>query len=162
MKSKLESDAWSSKMNNQDTMDSRSKQWRSWLVLFSRWLLGGFIGFGLSAWICFGYITNTITGPLLWVVDFLPIITFLFSGPLLLFDPSFFGNKDLIDSLVRSFPYVDYDFLVISLPSIIWGFIGALLASGRKNQLKLGIIFFLLYVAIGCIALFQVFIHIPT
>ena len=148
-------------MNNQNTVDEKSKKWPGWLVLFLRYLVGWVIGFGISVWICLGMITNTVTGPLSWVLR-LPFISLLFGGPLLLFDYSLFGTKYLIDSLSRSFPNIDYDFLVVSLPSIIWGFIGALLASGRKEQIKIGIILLLLYVSIGCIALFQMFIHIPT
>ena len=149
-------------MNNHSTVDEKSKKLPSWAVLSLRWLIGGVIGFGLSAWICLGMITNTVTGPLLWFLRSLPFIGILFGGPLILFDNSFFGTKYLIEFLSRSFPNIDRDFLVISLPSIIWGIIGALLASGRKEQMKAGFILLVLYVLVGFYALFRGFLMIPT
>ena len=148
-------------MNNQNTVDEKSKKWPGWLVLFLRYLVGWVIGFGISVWICLGMITNTVTGPLSWVLR-LPFISLLFGGPLLLFDYSLFGTKYLIDSLSRSFPNIDHNFLVISLPSIIWGVIGALLASGRKEKRKTGFILLVLYEIVGFYALFRGFLGIPT
>jgi len=149
-------------MKNQSTTDSRSKEWRNWFVLFLRWLLGGLAGFGVSAWICYGYITHTVTGPLLWLVDLLPILSVPFIGSLLLFDPSFFGNNDLIDSLVHTFPNIDYDFLVVVPPSLIWGVVGALFSSGRRNQVKAGTILLGLIVIVGFISFFRIVMMIPT
>jgi hypothetical protein len=147
-------------LNNHSTVDEKSKKRPSWLILFLRWLLGGAIGFGLSAWICLGYITNNTTGLLSFILDNFIITTILFTGPLLLFDPSFYGNDSFIDFLVRSFPNADYDFLVISLPSMIWGFIGALLASGSKEQTRVGRILLVAYIILGCISYIRLFIAI--
>ena len=106
--------------------------------------------------------TNTVTWPLLWALRSLPFIGLLFGGPLILFENSLFGTKYLIDFLSRSFPNIDHNFLVISLPSIIWGVIGALLASGRKEQRKTGFILLVLYEIVGFYALAYGFLGIPT
>ena len=135
-------------------------RWHSELVQFLRWLIGGVIGFGLSAWICYGYMTNTATGAPSWILDSLPSI--LIGTPLMLFHPSFLGNDNLIDYLVRAFPNISRDFIVISVPSVIWGCIGALLASGSKGQIKTGVILLVLYLLLGFYALFRVVRMVPT
>ena len=139
-----------------------SSHQNGWRLLFLRWLLGGLLGFGLSALICYGYLSNDATGFLSIVSDCLPLIPFIFGSSLLLFDPSFFGSKELIDSLERLFPTMDRIFIIVLIPSLIWGLVGALLASGRKNQIKVGLLLFLLYAAIGLIASIRVFLAIPT
>ena len=66
-----------------------------------------------------------------------------FIGQLLLFDPSFRAGN-----LVTS--------------ALIWGFIGALLASGRKEQISVGAFLLLIYVIVGCYSFFRVLMMIPT
>jgi hypothetical protein len=45
---------------------------------------------------------------------------------------------------------------------MIWGFISALLASGKKGQIKIGIVLLVIYIIVGCISYIQVLLQIPT
>ena len=150
-------------MDNQDpAMDSRSNKLRPVLVLLGRWLLGGLAGFWISAWIGQGYLSNNTTGLLKLILDSTSLVAVLFMGQVLLFDPSFFGKKWFIDWLAYSFPNAERNFLIVLVPSLIWGLVGLLLASGRNEQKKMGIILLIIYVIVGCISLTQLFVHIPN
>lgn len=73
-------------MHNQNSSaDLKSQKWRSRLVLFLRWLLGGVAGIVISGWIYFGLKNQTPVGPFLWVLDMLPILSVPFIGHLYLF-----------------------------------------------------------------------------
>jgi hypothetical protein len=163
MKSELQSYEWRSNMISHDTITNLPWQkGRSWLLLLLRWLFGGMVGFGLSAWICFGYITNTITGPFLWLLDLIPILSFIMGGSLLLFDPSLSGHSAFIELFARMFPNIDQDFLAIMPAALFCGFIGALLASGNKVQIKVAVILLILEIVIGSIFLFYMLRFVPT
>ncbi len=123
-------------MNNQSAgTNSQSTKWRSWLVLFLRWLLGALAGIGISASIYFALKNHTL--------DISPILSVPFIGQLLLFDPSFSAN-DIVS------------------PALIWGLIGTLPAAGGQNQITTGKILLVLYVIVGCISFFRVLMMIPT
>jgi len=123
------------------TANPRSKQWQSWLVLILRWLLGGLAGIGISAWIYFGLISHTF--------EMSPVLSVPFAGHIYLFH---------LDAI--SFRHVS-DFL-ITFPALIWGLIGGLLASGRRNQIVAGMTMLIIYVVVGYISFFLFIIKIPT
>lgn len=130
-------------MNNQNTTENvRSEKWQGWLVLILRGLLGGLAGIGISAWIYFGLKSHTFEMP--------PILSAPFAGHIYLFK---------LDTV--SFLHVS-DFF-ITFPVLVWGLIGALLASGRRNQIVVGMALLILYVIVGYISFFLfVLINIPT
>ena len=137
-------------MNSRNIADSQSNQWQSWLVLFLRWLLGGIAGIGISSWFYFGIVTHANTGSFLWFGEILSsVVAVPFVGLAYLFYPG-----------LISYPSVS-DFFV-TFPVLIWGLIGALLASGRKEQIKVGVILLVLWVIIGCISFFRLLMYIPT
>lgn len=136
-------------MSKQNTsIDPRSKNLRSWLMLVLRWLLGGLAGIGISSWIYFGLKSDTFTGPFLWLLEMLPILSVPFVGHIYLFYPG-----------TIHFP-VNYYF--ITFPVLIWGLIGALIASGMRNQIIVGTVFLTLYVVVGFFSYFLAFLRIPT
>ena len=118
-------------------------------MLFSRWLLGALAGIGISASIYFALISHTFTGPFRWVLYISPSLTFPFAGHIYWF---------YVDKI--SFPQISDFFFTV--PVLIWGLIGALLASGRKEQIKAGITLLILYVGVGIYAFFRAVLMIAT
>ena len=130
------------KMNNStNIMDIKSKNQspkKSGALLF-RWLLGGVVGGGCSL------VAIGIT---------------LVKGPILFFGLICLGQyglyRNIVPSLTKSFTYNDivmqyllHVILSLIMYSISWGIIGALLASGRKKQIIVGVVLLILYASIG-------------
>ena len=137
-------------MNNHNTLHEKSETWPSWLVLFIRWLLGGISGVWISSWFYFGIATHATTGSYLWLKEILsPFKAAPFAGLIYLF------NLDK-----RSFLNIS-DFF-ITYPALIWGLIGALLASGRSDQVKTGAVLLGLIVIVGFISFFRMVMMVPT
>ena len=130
-------------MNNQSTTTiSQSKKWQSWLVLFLRWLLGGLAGIGISVLIYLDFLTSTNMIPILCGMPFI-------------------GQYYLLNYLIYSSTY--YGNYTVIFPALIWGVIGALLASGRKKQIIAGRTLLLLYVIGGIGAYFlAALLLVPT
>ena len=120
--------------------NSQSKKWQSWLIPSLRWLGGGVIG--------------CVSGLLLLVITFAlgpTLFGFIFIGQYLIFEQFFFF---IYWSLYRDAISNGLDFLTSVLAySIIWGIIGALLGSRRKNQVIIGIVIAIIYVAVGLLGL---------
>jgi hypothetical protein len=121
----------------------------NWPVLFLRWLLGALAGIGLSSWIYFGLKNDAFTGPFLWVLEMLFILFIPFVGHLYLFY-----------SGATSFSHVN-DFFM-TFPVLSWGLVGAMLASGRKSQIKIGTILLILFVVVGYVSAFLGALRVPT
>ncbi len=123
-------------MDNPGTASSpQPKKWPGWLVLFLRWLLGGIAGYLISYYL---FIISA-SGPL-------PVIGFLFLGQVELFNSLLF--KALYDNFILFSPTSIYG-TSIFLYSMLWGLIGALLASRRRKQIIAGVIFLVLYIIAG-------------
>ena len=127
----------------------QSNTWRGWVILALRWLLGGLAGIGISSWIYFGLKNDIFIGPFLWMLETLSILFIPFGGHLHLFYPG-----------ASTFSHVN-DFFV-TFPVLFWGFIGALLASGRKSQITTGKILLILFMIVGYVSFFLVALRIPT
>ncbi len=130
-------------MDNLKTVHKQQPQkWKSWFVLLLRWFIGGFAGF--------------ISGLFLFVVSE------TFFPPLL--GPIIAGQEELFDALI----YLLSNNYSNSTGSLfiyftIWGLIGALFISGRKMQIKIGVVLLILYIVAG--GLFYViwgFMSLPT
>ena len=114
---------------------SQPNKWRSWLFISLRWLGGGIIGLALGLILLI--LSETINPPLL--------------GPIIA------GQQEFFDLLLfytlydrfKSFELIENLSLTIHLA--IWGIIGALLASGIKLQIRIGMIFLFLYTIMGCL-----------
>jgi hypothetical protein len=113
---------------------------RNGLILLLRLLLGGIAGVLISSWFYFGLINH---------LDVPSIFSLPFAGHLYLFY-----------TYTVSFPHISD--LFFTPPVLLWGLIGALLASGRKTQIKIGTTLLVIYVSVGCISLFQALMQNPT
>lgn len=121
--------------------------WQSRLILFLRYLGGGVVGliFGLILFI----LSETINPPLLG-----PII----AGQMELFEIIFFYT--LYDQF-QSFELLEN--LSFIMYFSLWGTIGALIASNRKHQVRIGGFLLFLYLIMGCLFyIIWLFITIPT
>lgn len=137
-------------MNNQNSSTNlKSQKWPNWLVLFSRWILGGLVGIVISSWIYFGLKNDIFTGLFLRVLEMLSILFIPFVGHLYLFYPG-----------ANSFPHLN-DFF-ITFPVLFWGLTGALLTSGRRSQITTGIILLVLFLVVGYVSFFLGVLRIPT
>jgi len=136
-------------MNNQNTdTNAQSKKWRSWLILFLRWLLGGIAGVWISSWFYFGLKNHASTGSFLWFGELLEsVLAIPFVGHIYLFYPDTISYTNVNDFLT-------------SFPVLIWGLISALLASGNKEQMRIGRILLVAYVIVGCISYIRFLIAI--
>jgi hypothetical protein len=104
---------------------------------------------GISASIYFALMIHTFSGPFRWVLDISPSLTFPFAGHIYWFYPD-------------AVPCLHVACLFTTFPVFIWGLIGALLASGRKEQIKVGAILLVLWVIVGFISFFRAVMYIPT
>jgi hypothetical protein len=78
-------------------------------------------------------------------------VSFIFLGQFLIFQELFFS---IFWSLHREAITNGLDFLTSALVySLVWGIIGALLGSGRKKQVILGIVIAIIYIAVGLLGL---------
>jgi hypothetical protein len=123
-------------IDNNPQQNKRSNR----LSLFLRWLVGGVIGF--------------VSGLLLLGISFAlgpTLLGFIFVGQYLIFEQFFFF---IFWSLYREAISNGLDFLTsVLVYSIVWGIIGALLGSGRKKQVIIGIVIVIIYVAVGLLGL---------
>ena len=89
---------------------------------------------------------------------FLPLLGKIISGQEELFELVFFYA--LYDTL-HSMGAVDG--LALFVYTSLWALIGALLMSGRRKQIRIGVIFLILYVIVGCLAYsILVVLRLPT
>jgi hypothetical protein len=138
-------------MNDQSTaINSQAQNQQSWLILFLRWPIGGFAGILISSWFYFGLINHATAGSFFWFGEILSSVVGV----------PFVGHVYLFYPYTISFLHIT-DFFV-TFPVLIWGLIGALLASGRKNQITIGKILLVLYIIVGCVSFFGIAIMIPT
>jgi len=89
-------------MNNQNTdTNAQSKKWRSWLILFLRWLLGGIAGVWISSWFYFGLKNHASTGSFLWFGELLEsVLAIPFVGHIYLFYPDTISYTNVNDFLM--------------------------------------------------------------
>ena len=121
--------------SNTDIENYKAKpnKYRSNLVLIFRWLIGFFVGFGISALVYIDFLNNIY------------IIPFPIAVP-------FIGQYYFFNYLIYS--STSYSNYSITFPAMIWGIIGALLISGKKNQIKIGTIALIVYVVAGIVLYF--------
>ena len=135
-------------MDNQNTATNlQSKKWRGSLIQLLRLLGGAILGYLIS------FVLLIFNGTV-----FLPLLGMIISGQEELFELVFFYA--LYDSL-RSMGAVHgmAEFVYTSL----WALIGALLMSGRRKQIRIGVIFLILYVIVGLLAYsILVMLRVPT
>jgi hypothetical protein len=97
------------------------------LVCFNFAMVGGATGIVISSWFYFAWTSHKF--------DTSPFFSFPFAGQIYLFKLDRFSFSRISD------------FFAI-LPGLIWGFIGALLFSGREVQIKAGKILLMIYLLI--------------
>lgn len=135
-------------MSDQNSIsDSQSKNWRMRLILFLRWLGGALLGYIIS----FLLLILNETGNL-------PLLGLVISGQEELFELAFFyalyGKLGSTDSTYN---------VALFVYASLWGLVGALLISGRRKQIRLGVIFLILYVITGCLSyIILAMVMIPT
>lgn len=123
-------------MDNQiETSNPQRNKWRNRLILFLRWAGGWITGLVIGLFL---YFVNEAINP--------PLI-----GPILAGQEEFFEDLVFIllyDHFKSSDPI---DLISLLLFSTIWGIAGALLFSGKKRQIRLGVILLILYSIIGMV-----------
>lgn len=121
-------------MDNQNTSASlQSNNGPSSLIQWLRILGGAFLGYLISFFL---FVLNE-TG-------YLPLFGWVVSGQVELFESVFFhAFYDNLRSTVLT------DGVALFVYTSLWAFIGALLMSGRRKQIKIGVIFLILYVIGG-------------
>ncbi|MDK1029586.1 MAG: hypothetical protein QGD88_09435 [Anaerolineae bacterium] len=116
--------------------DPQPKKWKNWLILFSRWLLGSVVGAIIGLALHF-----------LKVIIYPPIL-----GPIIQ------GQRALFDQLIFSIYYLLFNnylssdlrfYLSLIIYATLWGLIGALLLSGKKKQIKIGVVLLVIYLVVG-------------
>jgi len=133
--------------NASANQNSTNRSYRFWLLLFLRLLGGGILGYIVS------FLLFRLT-----VYGYLSLFGLVIIGQEQLFDLAFFyalydklGSTNLTSNMAL--------FVYASL----WAFIGALLMSGRRKQIRLGVIFLILYVIAGFLSYtFFTLLMIPT
>ncbi len=104
-------------------------------LLFLRWIVGGIVGFVCSFFLLIT--AETVYPPIL--------------GPIIA------GQQELFYELIfyisfDHFGSVDFIYnLSVFIYSTVWGLIGALIASGRKQQKRIGVILLVIYVVAGAV-----------
>jgi len=128
-------------MDNLNTIaDPHSKIQKSWAILLLRWFLGSVAG---SIGSSFLLASTFLMGPL-------PIVGIIVLGQYGLWNQIISSiNFSLYDKI---FLYVLNIIFSLLIYSILWGLIGALLASGRKKQIIIGMILMTLYVIAGVLS----------
>jgi hypothetical protein len=121
----------------------------NWPVLFLRWLLGALVAIVISASFYFALLNHNFSGPFLWVLEKLPVLAAPFVGHIYLFYPP----RDSFLSVYSLF---------VTIPVLSWGLVGAMLASVRKSQIRIGIILFVLFVLVGYVSFFLGALRVPT
>jgi hypothetical protein len=135
-------------MSDQNAItDSQSKNRRIRLVLFLRWLGGALLGYFVS----FLLLILNETGSL-------PFLGLVISGQEELFELTFFyALYDKLGSTDSTYN------VALFVYASLWGLVGALLMSGRRKQIRLGVIFLILYVITGCLSyIILAMVMIPT
>lgn len=128
---------------NIENQEIKPMKWRNKLVLIFRWLLGGVVGYKVSLFLLM--ISETRYPPVLG-----PIIS---------------GQRQLFYNLLHSDFKPNDEILEISILIylIIWGLIGALLASGNKIQKRIGAILLVVYILSGIgFTIFSIFMFMST
>jgi hypothetical protein len=126
-------------MTNADQV--ADSKFRDWLKKHKRSLIGGSIGFLFSGWILHGIKTDNPSRVLEFVLDLVPFLSIIVGAPLM-FLPSSWGTAFFV--------------------AILWGVIGALLASSTPKQRRIGLLVLLVLAAIGIYALILIIIYLPT
>ena len=123
------------RLNGLNTVTNlKSKNWRGRLILFLRWFVGGSIGY-FSSFFLFLNARNTINLP--------PFI-----GPIMFGQHLLFADLYLSNTPAQYVSDVESYYIVIFC-SLLWGLIGASLASGNRRQFIGGLIFLALYLIAG-------------
>lgn len=123
-------------MSKPNTTQPFSTKLRNWLMLLARWFIGGLVGY-VGSFILFAVSSQ----------GFLPLLSLIFVGQHELFNRIIFA---IYSFLFNNFPSSDLKLNAsLLIYSTLWGVIGALLLSGRKRQIKIGLLFLIIYIVVG-------------
>lgn len=135
-------------MDNQNTAaNSQSKKWRKLPIQLLRLLGSAILGYLIS------FVLLIING-----IVFLPLLGKIISGHEELFEFVFFYA---FYDTIRSMGAVHG--MALFVYTSLWALIGALLMSGKRKQIRIGVIFLILYVIVGRLAYsILVMLSVPT
>ncbi|MDK1081685.1 MAG: hypothetical protein QGD88_09430, partial [Anaerolineae bacterium] len=114
--------------------DPQPKMWLSWLFLLVRWLFGGIVGYIGSFILILLALSNQ---------GLLPILGSILVGQFELFNRLIFS---IYKFFFNNYPSSDLKLnLSLIFYATLWGLIGALLLSGKKKQIKIGVVLLVIY-----------------